>query len=579
MKLSNCRDLLAGCMVICSAHIATANDPLAAPARTFQSAGNPILADGSFYSADAAPLVHDGKLFLYVGRDEPELFQGGFVMNAYGVFSTDDPASGKWTLHPENLVPKTVFLWATGNKAFAGHCIRGKDGRFYWYVPVEAKEEEGKPPRMAIGLAVSDSPLGPWKDPIGKPLVSWKDVFGDSDHGQEVIDPHAFLDEDGKAYLYWGSWGAARVVALDESLTQTIGEMRLMQGLDAFFEAPWVFKRGRTYYMAYDWKRGGSPWTPSNYQACIGYATSDAPFGPWKFQGIILSGTSATTVHPSIIEHAGRWWITYHTRDAKEGGHFRRAVAIDEIHWEGERLLPVRPTRADPPEFRLTNNLAHDATPSASFSEQPPTTLASLNDGRVTSVRLPPDQWGNYRGNTNTVESDWIRYDWENPVRIEGVGIEFHQDPNWTRPPAEWKLEYLGEDGSTWKPISVADYPTPPDQWHAIRFAPITTRALRASIRGQRNGDFFHSILVSEWEVYGVQVKELPNVEVTQIADGRPVLPPTLELDFPEAGRLPVTVRWREIVRNGENNAAGQVAEGRIIGQSSGFIRARLPTK
>ena len=70
-------------------------------------------------------------------------------------------------------------------------------------------------------------------------------------------------------------------------------------------------------------------------------------------------------------------------------------------------------------------------------------TLAALNDGRATSVRLPPDQWGNYRGNTNTVESDWIRYDWDKPVRIEGVGIEFHQDPNWTRPPAEWKLEYL----------------------------------------------------------------------------------------------------------------------------------------
>ena len=43
------------------------------------------------------------------------------------------------------------------------------------------------------------------------------------------------------------------------------------------------------------------------------------------------------------------------------GGHFRRAVAIDELQWDGDRILPVSPTRANPPEFRLTNNLARDA--------------------------------------------------------------------------------------------------------------------------------------------------------------------------------------------------------------------------
>ena len=402
-------------MAVCTAWLAAGAEPAAPGARAFQSAGNPILGDGSFYSADAAPLSHDGRLYLYVGRDEPELFHGGFVMNEYGVFSTDDPATGKWTLHPRNLVPGEVFSWATGKKAFAGHCIRGKDGRFYWYVPVEAK---GDAPRMAIGVAVSDSPVGPWRDPAGKPLVTWKNVFGDSDRGQEVIDPHAFIDKDGKPYLYWGSWGVARVVGLADSMIGTTGEIRVMDGLDAFFEAPWVINRGGTYYMAYDWKRGGSEWTPSNYQACIGYPTSASPTGPWKFQGIILSGTSATTVHPSIIEHAGKWWITYHTRDAKDGGHFRRAVAIDELQWDGDRILPVRPTRADPPEFRLTNNLARDAKASASFTEQPPMTLAALNDGRATSVRLPPDQWGDYRGNMDTVESDWIRDEWECPCGL-----------------------------------------------------------------------------------------------------------------------------------------------------------------
>ena len=343
--------MLVGLMAVCTAWLAAGAEPASPGARAFQSAGNPILGDGSFYSADAAPLSHDGKLYLYVGRDEPELFHGGFVMNEYGVFSTDDPATGKWTLHPRNLVPGEVFSWATGKKAFAGHCIRGKDGRFYWYVPVEAKEDA---PRMAIGVAVSDSPLGPWRDPAGKPLVTWKNVFGDSERGQEVIDPHAFIDEDGKPYLYWGSWGVARVVGLADSMIETTGEIRVMDGLDAFFEAPWVIKRGGIYYMAYDWKRGGSEWTPSNYQACIGYATSDSPTGPWKFQGIILSGTSATTVHPRSSNTRGNGGL--HTIRATP-----RMAGISAARWPSTnssgmatascrcaRRAPTRPSSGSP---------------------------------------------------------------------------------------------------------------------------------------------------------------------------------------------------------------------------------------
>ena len=74
-------------MAVCTAWLAAGAEPAAPGARALQSAGNPILSDGSFYSADAAPLSHDGKLYLYVGRDEPSLFHGGFVMNEYVEFS------------------------------------------------------------------------------------------------------------------------------------------------------------------------------------------------------------------------------------------------------------------------------------------------------------------------------------------------------------------------------------------------------------------------------------------------------------------------------------------------------------
>ncbi|WP_448630996.1 family 43 glycosylhydrolase [Cellulomonas soli] len=282
------------------------------------SAGNPILADGSYYSADAAPLVVDDTLYVYTGHDEAAEQQAGFEMHDYGVLVTDDVASGEWQHYADVMAPGEVFGWATGNNAYAGQVTTGADGRYYWYAPVEW-DNAAVPNRMAIGVAVSDSPVGPWADAIGEPLLTWTDVFGSSTTGQEVIDPHVFTDVDGRVYLYWGSWGVARMVELEPTMTATTGAISTLSGLTSFYEAPWVFEREGTYYLAYDWKQGGSECTPSNYQACIAYATADDPRGPWTYQGIILGGTSATTVHPSVVELGDRWYLTYHTKDAVGG--------------------------------------------------------------------------------------------------------------------------------------------------------------------------------------------------------------------------------------------------------------------
>src|SRR5690606_2735679 len=146
----------------------------------------------------------------------------------------------------------------------------------------------------------------------------------------------------------------ARMVELESDMITrvdptTAGIHRWTQadGLPSFFEAPWVFKRSGTYYMVYDWKQGGSECTPSNYQGCIAYSTAPAPTGPWTFGGLILGGTSATTVHPSVIEFDGAWYITYHTKDSVNGGHFRRSVAIDEITWD-DSVTPAKLVRATP---------------------------------------------------------------------------------------------------------------------------------------------------------------------------------------------------------------------------------------
>lgn len=541
---------------------------------SFHSEGNPIIRDGSYYSADAAPLSSDGKLYIYFGRDQAERWQGSFQLFQYGLLVTEDPTSGDWTLYRANLVPGEVFAWATGNRAYAGQVAKGADGRFYWYVPVEWKNTE-VPNRMVIGVAVSDSPVGPWSDPIGKPLLTWWDVFGNQTTGQEVIDPHVFTDTDGAVYLYWGSWFVARAVKLAPSMTATEGPIVRMSGLDAFFEAPWVFKRDGTYYLVYDWKRGGSRWTPSNYQAAIAYATSSSPLGPWQFQAIILSGTSSTTVHPSLVEHNGRWWLTYHTKDAQGGGHFRRSVAMDEVHWDGATILPVQQTWADHPAFRLTKNLGVDAQVSASFTEQPPMTLGALNDGRPETALLPPDLWGNYRGDTNTQETDWIQYDWQVPVRIHGVGIQFHRDSNWIRPPHKWRLEYQDDRGE-WTPFPVEDYPTEVNRWIEVPLAPVTTQRLRATFWGQPAGEYFHSVAVTEWEVYAVQAEHLTTLSVKTAVGYPPQLPSTMELPFGEAGRLPVPVLWRDVEPQQVGAPGAFTVEGRASGQAAGFIEAQV---
>ncbi|MCP5544042.1 MAG: family 43 glycosylhydrolase [Akkermansiaceae bacterium] len=540
------------------------------PTKSFHSDGNPILGDGSYFSADAAPLSVDGKLYIYAGHDEPPPEVGGFVMYDYGVFVTEDPESGDWELYTDNLDPDKVFDWASGNRAYAGHCAKGLDGRFYWYVPVEWKNND-VPNNMAIGVAVSDGPLGPWKDPIGKPLVTWKDVFGEEKHGQEVIDPHLFIDDDKTAYLYWGSWGAARVVKLDGSMTALDGEITTMTGLEAFYEAPWVFKRNGTYYLVYDWKLGGTKFTPSNYQAAIAYATSSSPTGPWKTESVILWGTSSTTVHPSIIEHGGKWWITYHTKDAETGGHFRRSVAIDEVKWDGDKILPVEQTWANPPKLKLTNNLALDAALTASFSEEPPMSLAALHDGRPPVVRLPPDMWSTYRGNESKVESDWAQYTWDLPVPISGVGIMFHQDPNWHRPPAEWKLEYQ-DPGGAWREVEGAKYPTDADKWITVDFKPIVTKALRATFMGQPEGDYFHSMIASEWEVYSPPADKLPSGRIATKVGEAPKLPETVKLSFDKLGTLPVPIDWKSIPPARYAKPGTFKAEGKAAGQDAGYV-------
>src|SRR6185503_15794526 len=121
-------------------------------------ADNPIVQ--TIYTADPAPIVHNGRVYLYTGHDEDGSTY--FTMREWRVYSSADMVN--WTDHGSPMSLAT-FSWASAN-AWAGQVI-ARNGRFYWYVPVTVRATGA----FAIGVGVSSSPTGPFTDALGHPLV------------------------------------------------------------------------------------------------------------------------------------------------------------------------------------------------------------------------------------------------------------------------------------------------------------------------------------------------------------------------------------------------------------------------
>ena len=232
--------------------------------RVIHSAGNPILSDGSYYSADPAPIVVGDTLYILAGRDEAPPNINNFIMNEWQLFATKDVALKRWLHYPGIARPETLFSWSKPGHAYAGQIVQGPDKRFYLYAPVQEGRREHSDP-FVIGVAVADSPLGPWKDahPSG-PIVSQSDP---EPNKIQNIDPTVMVDNDGRVYLYWGTFGRLLGVELEQDMVTPKGKEVSVTGLTGFFEAAWLFRRKNTYYMVYADNKAGpdSPCTPANY--------------------------------------------------------------------------------------------------------------------------------------------------------------------------------------------------------------------------------------------------------------------------------------------------------------------------
>lgn len=302
------------------------------------------------YTADPAALVLGDTLYLYTSHDEQTIDVNDYRMYDYRLWTTTDLV--KWE-NKGAVLHYSDFEWARGSEvtgnAYAAHVTHKKDesgkSKFYFYVTMEGGQPEFG---FTIGVAVSDNPEGPFTDPRGMPMIVLADTAQYKDHSWRNIDPAVFIDDDGRAYLYWGNkqlWW----VELESNLIHLKGEtftldangkmisrdmsnvkINTVDTLPNFEEAPYVSKHNGLYYLVY----------AAGFPESIGYATSTSATGPWQYQGIImdpLPGT--TTIHPALFDFKGHTFLAYHDANLPGGGSYRRSTAMERVFFNADGTI------------------------------------------------------------------------------------------------------------------------------------------------------------------------------------------------------------------------------------------------
>lgn len=285
--------------------------------------GNPLISHK--FGADPSVLVYKDRVYVYMTNDILEYDGNGEVkdntygrINKIGVISSDDLMN--WTDHGEIPVagPQGAAKWATQSwaPAIAHKVIDGKD-KFFLYFSNNAS---------GIGVLISDSPIGPWEDPLGRPLISR------STPGVQgvvwLFDPAVLVDDDGKAYIYFGGGvpegqeampNTARVMQLGDDMISVVGKAVTIPA-PFMFEASGINKYKGVYYFTYCTNFYGGPRPEGSPEAgVIAYMTSTNPMGPWEYGGTILKNPGhffgvGGNNHHTIFDFRNNWYIVYHAQ-------------------------------------------------------------------------------------------------------------------------------------------------------------------------------------------------------------------------------------------------------------------------
>lgn len=300
------------------------------------------------YTADPSAHVFNGKIYVYPSHDIdagiPFNDNGDhFGMEDYHVLSLESPdavaVDHGVALHVKDVPWAEKQMWAP-DAAY-------KDGKYYLYFP--ARRANGL---FQIGVAISDSPTGPF---VAEP---------ESIKGSYSIDPAVF-DDNGDYYLYFGGiWGGQlqkyrdnvyaesneeptanepalqpRVARLTTDMKEFAETPRAISVVDEqgkpllagdndrrYFEAPWLHQHNGKYYFSYS--------TGDTHFLC--YATGDSPYGPFTYQGQIMTPVIGWTTHHSICEFEGKTYLFYHDSSLSKGVTHLRSVKMTELHYDDQ---------------------------------------------------------------------------------------------------------------------------------------------------------------------------------------------------------------------------------------------------
>jgi arabinoxylan arabinofuranohydrolase len=282
-------------------------------------AENPIIQTN--FTADPAPMVYNGTVYLYTSHDEADASE--FHMVNWKLYTSTDMVN--WTDHG-TVASLATFPWAVQtNDAWAPQIVP-RDGKFYLYAPISVAGN----PKNVIAVAVADSPLGPFKDALGHPLIA---------KATGNIDPTVFIDDDGQAYLYWGNPNLWYVKLNRDMISYSGPIVKVDSKPQNYQEGPWFYKRNGKYYMAY-----ASHCCPEG----IGYAMSNTPTGPWEYKGLIMAPDARSSGnHPGIIDYKGSSYVfgfNYRLNFALTSVHReRRSVCAAKLNYNADGTIPTLP--------------------------------------------------------------------------------------------------------------------------------------------------------------------------------------------------------------------------------------------
>ena len=310
------------------------------------------------YTADPSAHVFNGKIYIYPSHDidAGEAFDdlgSHFAMEDYHVLSMDridgKAVDNGLALHVKDVPWAKQQMWAPD--------ANEKDGKYYLFFPAKAHDDI-----FRIGVAISDSPTGPFK------------AEREAIKGSFSIDPAVFKDDDGSCYMYFGGlWGGQLqrwrtgefnanqpesptaflpednqpallpfVAKMTDDLLEFNEKPKEIKIIDEngnlllagdterrFFEAAWLHKHADKYYFSYS--------TGDTHFIC--YAIGDTPYGPFTYGGRILEPVVGWTSHHSICNIDGKDYLFYHDSSLSKGVTHLRSVKVIEINYNADGTI------------------------------------------------------------------------------------------------------------------------------------------------------------------------------------------------------------------------------------------------